>query len=536
AHGAVMVQYGQSQVLCTAVGANSPGRLPFFPLTANYVENQWAAGQIPGGYFKREGKPSTKATLTSRLIDRPCRPLFDDGYAAGRFETQIIAWVLSADRINDTDVLSITGCSAALMLSDIPWNGPLAGVRIGLVDGDFIANPTFEQREESLMDVVIAVSTDAIVMVEGEALEVPESVMLEALEFGQESVQELLALQIEMARSAGKEKRVHAPPEIDAGVLKEAKKYLRNRIGKTLSIPEKTARYKAQDALRTAYIDALKAKFDDEDKVDDIKDAFEKIKKDTMRRSVVKTKTRIDGRQPDEIRDISVEVGVVPRSHGSALFTRGETQALVTTTLGTERDAQRIDSLEGDVTRQFMLHYNFPPFCVGEARPMRSTSRRELGHGMLAERALTATLPDLKKDFKYTLRLVSDVLMSNGSSSMASVCGGSLAMMDAGVPSKAATAGIAMGLIKEGKDIVILSDILGDEDHMGDMDFKVCGTAKGITAFQLDTKIAGISRETMTDALNQARAGIDHILGIMNETIAEPRKDFAPNAPRIETM
>jgi polyribonucleotide nucleotidyltransferase len=528
AHGAVVVQYGDSQVLCTAVADSKPKDVPFLPLTVNYQENFWAAGKIPGGYLKREGRPSDKATLTSRLIDRPCRPLFPEGW---NFESQLIAWVISADRVNDTDVLGITGCSAALMISDIPWAGPLAGVRVGMIDGEFVANPTFAQRSRSEMDIVLAISPDAIVMVEGQANAVPESVMLEALEFGQESVKDVLALQLDLAKAVGKEKRTHEPPSFDGDIMGAAEKFLKKKIVEVVTIPDKTERYRAQDELKKELVASLSKKF--EGREDEIKEAFGKIKKNTVRQRVAKTGDRIDGRRPDEIRPISVEVGIVPRAHGSALFTRGETQALVTTTLGTEKDQQRVDMLEGDTNRPFMLHYNFPPFSVGEARFLRGTSRRELGHGTLAERALTPTLPVLHVDFPYTVRVVSDVLMSNGSSSMASVCGGSLAMMDAGVPIKDATAGVAMGLIKEGDDIVILSDILGDEDHLGDMDFKVCGTADGITAFQLDTKIAGITRETMANALSQARAGIDHILGKMNAVISEPRSDVSEIAPRI---
>lgn len=528
ANGSVVVQYGESQVLCTAVSGDTRPDLGFFPLTVNYQENQWAAGNIPGGYFKREARPSTKATLSSRLIDRPCRPLFADGYKA---ETQLMAWVISADRINDTDVLGITGCSAALMISDIPWNGPLAGVRVGLVDGKFVANPTFEQRLRSTMDVILAISPDAIVMVEGEAQQLPVSVMVEALEFGQEAVQDMLKLQIELARQLGKEKMVVEPKTVSPEAIKLIEKAAGDKIAASVQIKDKKERGKTGKAIKQETIAALTES--NPELVDSFGDAFDKVRKSVSRNMVIKTGRRIDGRKSDEIRQIDCQIGLLPRAHGSALFTRGETQALVSITLGTEKDAQTVDGLEGTTTNSFMLHYNFPPFCVGEVRQLRGTSRRELGHGMLAERALTASLPELKKAFPYTVRVVSDVLGSNGSSSMASVCGGSLAMMDAGVPVSTATAGIAMGLIKEGEDIVVLSDILGDEDHFGDMDFKVCGTAAGITAFQMDTKITGVSFETMTNALEQARRGLDHILGIMNKTIKEARQDLAPNAPRI---
>ena len=530
AGGSVVIQCGDSQVLCTAT-AGRVKDLPFFPLTCDYVENQWAAGEIPGGYFRREGRPGEKATLTSRLIDRPSRPLFADGYIN---ETQLIGWVISADLVHDTDVLAITGCSAALMLSDIPWNGPVAGVRVGRVDGEFIANPTFEERERSEMDIIMAVTPKAIVMVEGEAHEVSEDVMADALEFGQNAVQDVLNLQLRLAEQVGKAKREVTPKVIDADILSEVERGWKKKITKAVTIADKQERYGALDELEDEAVAKLSEKYPEQ--TGDIKDAFGKIKKTAVRGMVVKSKKRIDGRGPKDIRDITVEAGLLPRAHGSALFTRGETQALVSVTLGTEKSAQRLDTLEGDVTKNFMLHYNFPPFSVGEARMLRGTSRRETGHGMLAERALTAALPKLGEEFPYTVRVVSDTLESNGSSSMAAVCGGSLAMMDAGVPVKAPTAGIAMGLIKEGDDVVILSDILGDEDHLGDMDFKICGTAKGITAFQLDTKIEGLSRETMQEALQQAKEGRDHILGIMNELLSEPRKDLKPNAPRIVTI
>lgn len=526
AGGSVVVQYGDSQVLCTAT-AGGVRDMGFFPLMCDYQENQWAAGNIPGGYFKREGRQSAKATLTSRLIDRPIRPLFPDEY---QNETQLVAWVISADRVNDTDVISITGCSAALMLSDIPFNGPVAGVRVGRVDGTFIANPTFEQRENSEMDIVLAITPTAIVMVEGEANEVPEATMIDALEFGQAAVQEVLEMQIRLRAAVGKPKRALVPLKDISDVVNDVEKKFGKKILEAQSIHDKGLRYATTDALKDEVVAAFATKYSDREA--DIKDAFGKIKKDVVRKAILVGK-RIDGRGPRDIRPITIECGLLPRSHGSALFTRGETQALVSVTLGTEKDAQRLDTLEGDETKQFLLHYNFPAFSVGEVKPFRSTGRREIGHGFLAERALTASLPNLKGEFPYTIRIVSDVLESNGSSSMASVCGGSLALMDAGVPTTRPTAGIAMGLIKEGDDIVVLTDILGDEDHLGDMDFKVCGTERGITAFQLDTKIEGISRQTMADALQQAKEARDHILAKMNAVLAEPRKDLSQNAPRI---
>jgi polyribonucleotide nucleotidyltransferase len=527
AGGSVVVQYGESQVLCMAT-AGRVKPLPFFPLVCDYVENQWAAGAIPGGYFRREAKPSSKATLTSRLIDRPCRPLFPEDF---KNETQLIAWVISADRINDTDIHGITGCSAALMISDVPWDGPVAGVRVGRVAGEFVANPTFEQRENSDIDLVMAVTPDAIVMVEGLADVVPEAIMIDALDFGRESVQDLLKLQLTMAKALGKEKMTFPVPEKNTKALKAVDKAFHKRILEAVTVKDKIARYKGLDALKDEVVAAFADDFPDQE--GDIKEAFGDLKKNIVRSMVLKESVRLDGRALDEVRDITVEVGLLPKSHGSCLFTRGETQALASVTLGTEKAAQRLDTLEGDLRKSFMLHYNFPPFCVGEVRMMRGTSRREVGHGFLAERALTAGLPDQESEFPYTIRVVSDVLESNGSSSMASVCGGSLAMMDAGVPLKHATAGIAMGLIKEGDDVAILSDILGDEDHLGDMDFKVCGTADGITAFQLDTKIKGLSRDTMVDALLQAQKGRQHILEIMDRVLDQARHDLSPNAPRI---
>ncbi len=531
ANGSVVVQFGDCMVLCTATAGGLRPDLPFFPLIADYVENFWAAGSIPGGYFKREGRPGPKATKTCRLIDRPCRPLFPEGYMNN---TQLMAWVISADKVYDTDILALTGCSAALLISDIPWNGPIAGVRVGRVDGKFIAHPSFEQRENSDLDLVMAVKDDSIVMVEGKALEVPEGEVIEALEFGRESVQDVLDLQKTLAREIGKETMDFAKPERDEELYAAVAKACDDKIDSAIRVPEKFKRRNALDTLQDEVVTQLSETY--EGREGELKDAFGEVKKKTMRQMVTTSKIRIDGRGPSDIRDITCEVGLLPRVHGSALFTRGETQALVTATLGTERDARRVDSLEGDFTKPFMLHYNFPPFCVGEAKPLRGTSRREQGHGMLAERALKPALPDLEKEFPYTVRIVSDTLESNGSSSMAAVCGGSLAMMDAGVPVKKATAGIAMGMIQEDDEIVVLSDILGDEDHMGDMDFKVTGTEDGITAFQLDTKIEGVTKETMTEALMQAREGRIHILNVMNEALAAPRKDLSANAPRIVTV
>ncbi len=531
ANGSVLVQYGDCQVLCTATSGGLRPDLPFFPLMCDYVENFWAAGAIPGGYFKREGKPGPKATKTSRLIDRPSRPLFPDDYMNN---TQLIAWVLSADKVYDTDILAVTGASTALMISDIPWNGPVAAVRVGRLDGEFIAHPTFEQREASDLDLVMAVRNDTIVMVEGKAKEVPENEMVEALEFGRESVSDVLALQHKLAEEIGKDTMDYVKRGTNPEVVEAVQKATGDKMDSVIRIEERAKRKAALSELKSEVMESLSDDFSDAS--DDIEDAFDKTKKNALRQRVVNEGIRMDGRKADEVRDITCEVGLIPKAHGSALFTRGETQALVTATLGTERDARRMDTLEGDISKGFMLHYNFPPFCVGEAKPLRGTSRREQGHGMLAERALKPSLPDQDSEFPYTIRVVSDILESNGSSSMASVCGGSLAMMDGGVPLSHATTGIAMGLIKEGDDYAVLTDILGAEDHMGDMDFKICGTAKGITAFQLDTKIEGVTKELMSEALEQAKAGRLHILDIMNESLAKPRKDLSPNAPRIVTV
>ncbi len=530
ANGSVVVQFGDCMVLCTATSGGLRPDLPFFPLMCDYQENFWAAGSIPGGYFKREGKPGTKATKTSRLIDRPVRPLFPDDYMNN---TQCIAWVVSADKVYDTDVLAVTGASAALLVSDIPWNGPVAATRVGRIDGEFITHPTFEQREESDLDLVMGVRGDSIVMVEGKADEVPEAEMVEALEYGRESVQDVLDLQLKLAREVGKEPMDYVKKGLDDSVVDAVAEATEDKLESVITIAERDERKDKLSALKNEVVEELG---EDGYEQDDVEEGFDKVKKQAIRQRVVDSGIRIDGRQTDEVRDVTCEVGLVPKAHGSALFTRGGTQALVTSTLGTERDQKRMDTLEGDYKKDFMLHYNFPPFSVGEAKPLRSTSRRELGHGMLAEGALKPALPDQTEEFPYTIRVVSDVLESNGSSSMASVCGGSLAMMDAGVPLKHATTGIAMGLINEGDDFVVLTDILGQEDHMGDMDFKICGTKEGITAFQLDTKIEGVSKELMSEALDQAREGRLEILDVMNEALSAPRKDLSPNAPRMVSI
>ena len=528
ANGSVRVEYGNSQVLCTATDGG-PKDLPFFPLLCDYVENFWSAGSIPGGYFKREGKPGDKATLTSRLIDRPCRPLFPDGYER---DTQLVAWVLSADKVNDTDVLSITGASTALMISDIPWDGPIAGLRVGQVDGEFVANPTFEQREDSPMDLVMAVNEDSIVMVEGEGEEVKEQTLADAMEFGHEAAQGVIDLQKRLADEIGREKMTFEAPETDPELEEDVRELAAGPIRDAFTIEDKLEREDAIDDAKAAVVQKLADEYPDSSE-DAIEGAFKDVQKELMRDKISTSGTRIDGRELTDVRPLDIEVGLLPEVHGSALFTRGETQALVTSTLGTED--LRVDSLEDDYEKSFFMHYNFPDFSVGETAPFRSTSRRETGHGMLAERSLKPVMPNLD-DFPYTVRVVSDILESNGSSSQASVCGGSLALMDAGVGIQKAVSGVAMGLIKDGDDAHILTDIMGVEDFMGDMDFKIAGTRDGVTAFQLDTKISGLSMDTLVEALEQSNDARMHILDAMDDVISEPREDLSPKAPRIVTI
>jgi polyribonucleotide nucleotidyltransferase len=529
--GSVVIRYGDSMVLVTAVAGTSvrPG-IDFMPLTCDYLEKTSAAGKIPGGYFKREGRLTEHEVLTARLIDRPSRPLFPKGW---RFDSQVIATVLSADRENPTDILAMTGASAALHLSDIPWAGPYAGVRVGRINGEFIVNPTFVQRQTSEIDVIVAASRDAIVMVEGGMAEVSETVLIDALMFGHKAAQPLIDLQEKLRAAVGKPKRVFAPPAKDPAIVARVADLAAVKIKSAMAIREKHERYAALDAVGSEVIDSLKGEFEGRDP--EVKEAFESAKKKNLRELVLDTGKRIDGRAPVDIRQITCEVGVLPRTHGSSLFTRGETQALVTSTLGTKQDAQHIEGLTHEIEKRFMLHYNFPPFSTGEVKPLRGASRRETGHGNLAERALARVLPS-EADFPYTIRIVSEILESNGSSSMASVCGGSLSLMDAGVPIATPVAGIAMGLIKEGDRVAILSDILGDEDHLGDMDFKVCGTKKGVTAVQMDIKIQGLTRQILEQALNQARDGRVFILGKMGESLVGARPELNQFAPRIFTL
>jgi polyribonucleotide nucleotidyltransferase len=531
AGGSALVRAGDSVVLVTATAQSTPREsVDFLPLTVDYQEKTFAAGKIPGGFFKREGKPSEKEVLTSRLIDRPLRPLFPKAWHC---ETQIVATVLSAERDNDPDMLALCGASAALMVSDIPFAGPIAGVRLGRLDGKFVVNPTSDQLESSDINLIVAGSRDGIVMVEGGASVVPDDVMLEALFAAHEALQPILNLQLELQKALGKPKRAAVEAPSNAVLEKRVEQVATPLLKAALDTKEKLERATKFDEAKSATIAALATEFPGEEKA--ISGHFSHLKHDAVRQMIVKQRKRLDGRDLVTVRPISCEVGFLPRAHGSALFTRGETQALVATTLGTTGDQQRIDALLGETFKKFMLHYNFPPFSVGEVKFLRGPSRRDIGHGALAERAISPILPN-GDEFPYTVRIVSEVLESNGSSSMATVCGAALSLLDAGVKVKAPVAGIAMGLIKEGESFAVLSDILGDEDHLGDMDFKVAGTAEGVTALQMDIKIAGVSREVMRTALEQAKAGRLHILGEMAKALAAPRESMSPYAPRITTI
>jgi polyribonucleotide nucleotidyltransferase len=531
ADGAVVVRYGDTMVLVTAVASGSvrPG-VDFMPLTVDYLEKTSAAGRIPGGYFKREGRMTEVEVLTSRIIDRPSRPLFPKGW---RFDTQVICMVISSDRENCSDVLAMVGASCSLHISDIPWAGPYAGVRVARLAGQFVVNPTFSQRAEADLDLVVAANRDAIVMVEGNGAEVSEDVIVDALMFAHQAAQPLLDLQEKLRAAVGKPKRAFTSPVKDPAIVSRVSAIANEKISAAMSIRDKHERYGALDAAGAQTGEILTPEFPE--RAGEIKEAYESAKKKHLRELVLDTKRRIDGRATNDIRAITCEVGVLPRPHGSSLFTRGETQALVTVTLGTSQDTQHIEGLVGDVEKRFLLHYNFPPFSTGETKPLRGSSRRETGHGHLAEKALARMLPP-EKDFPYVVRIVSEILESNGSSSMASVCGGSLALLDAGIPIKTPVAGIAMGLIKEGERVAILSDILGDEDHLGDMDFKICGTKAGVTAVQMDIKIQGLTREILDAALRQAKEGRLFILGKMNEALAAPREEMSLFAPRIHTL
>ena len=532
ADGAVVATYGDSVILATAVAAQTvkPG-VNFLPLTVDYQERAYAAGKIPGGYFKREGRPSEKEVLTSRLIDRPIRPLFPEGYY---YETQVIASVLSADKTGTTDIVSIIAASAALAVSSIPFEKPVAGVKIGRLNGQFIVNPDLETLDSGDLNLVVAGTEDAVMMVEAGANELPESVMLDAIELAHAEIKKIVAAIHALRREAGKPKRTVEVETVDPALIEQVRGLVIGAMREAILIPDKLARQERLDEICDEAAERLKSE-EDPKREHFVRLAFEQIEYHEVRHSILERGVRADGRGTTDIRPITCEVGILPRTHGSALFTRGETQSLAVATLGTTEDEQRIDALEGEYSRAFMLHYNFPPFSVGEAKPLRSPGRREVGHGALAERALKAVIPG-KQAFPYTLRLVSDVLESNGSSSMASVCGGTLALMDAGVPIKEPVAGIAMGLIKEGDRAVVLSDILGLEDHLGDMDFKVTGTKNGVTALQMDIKIGGITPALMRQALEQARLGRLHILDKMLSALSAPRTNLSPFAPRIFTL
>jgi polyribonucleotide nucleotidyltransferase len=531
ASGSVVVRCGETVVLITAV-SEKQGRegIDFFPLTVDYLEMTYAAGKIPGGFFKREGRPTEKEILTARFIDRPVRPLFPKGFNC---ETQIIATVLSSDGENDPDILAISGASAALHVSDIPFLGPVGAVRVGRVDGILVVNPSPLEDVYSDLNLTVVASRSGIVMVEGGANRLPEKLILEAIFKAQEEISKILTAQEELREKAGKPKREVEPPQEDTELIAEIKNKWGDAIEKAIAVPAKLERYAAQGSIFDEVMESLGE--DAEARRMEVRGYMDKIEGEYLRKMILEKNERIGGRSFTQIRDISCEVSLLPRTHGSALFTRGETQALVVVTLGTSSDEQKIESLEGSSYKSFILHYKFPPFCVGEVKFLRGPSRREVGHGALAERALAYLLPD-DDDFPYTIRIVSEILESNGSSSMATVCGSSLALMDAGIPVEEPVAGIAMGLLKEGDRLVVLSDIIGDEDHHGDMDFKVTGTTNGVTALQMDIKIEGITQEIMEKALYQAKEGREHVLKEMSKAISKPRDEVSPYAPRIVIM
>ncbi|MFL0805001.1 MAG: polyribonucleotide nucleotidyltransferase [Agarilytica sp.] len=533
ATGAVVVTLGKTSVLCTVVGAKeaSPGQ-DFFPLSVHYQERAYSAGKIPGGFFKREGRPSEKETLTSRLIDRPIRPLFPKGFLN---EVQVVCMVISADKNEDPDIAAMIGTSAALAISGIPFNGPIGCARVGYSeDAGYLLNPTYSVLKDSELDMVVAGTKDAVLMVESEANELPEDIMLGAVLYAHQEMQSVVHAINELVKDAGKERWVWEAPAVNQALVDAVKNDFEDSIGVAYRITDKAKRYDRLSELRSQAIAQLAGE-GAEFSSDDVKGIFAKVEKQIVRSRVVAGEPRIDGRDGKTVRPLQVEVGVLPRVHGSALFTRGETQALVVATLGSARDAQIIDALEGERRDPFMLHYNFPPYSVGECGRMGGTGRREIGHGRLARRGVAAMLPK-EDEFPYTMRVVSEITESNGSSSMASVCGSSLALMDAGVPIKAPVAGIAMGLVKEDNGFAVLTDILGDEDHLGDMDFKVAGTADGLTALQMDIKIEGITEEIMEIALEQALSARLHILSEMNKVIAAPRQELSDTAPQFHTM
>ena len=534
AAGSALVRFGDTMVLAAVTVSPNISTLPFFPLTVEYREKTYAAGKIPGGFLKREGRPSDKEILASRLIDRSIRPLFPEGF---KNEVQVFVTVLSADQENDADILGVVAASTALSLSPVPWNGPLGAVRVGRVEGNWILNPTFQQLEFSTIDLVVSGSADSIVMVEGGSLEVSEAEILEALKVAQKGIRDTIGLERQLMDKAGsKPKKMEwTKAEVDSELQGRAQNAAEEAMAQAINAADKATRSAGVKGVKDQALSTLLAEYPERGR--EISNHLEDIEYRVMRKQVLERSERVDGRDLDTIRPISVETGVLPRTHGSALFTRGQTQALVSVTLGTTDDEQRIDSIDvaGETTKSFMLHYNFPPYSTGEVKMIRGTSRREIGHGALAERALQPLLPQYE-DFPYTLRVVSEVLESNGSSSMATVCGGSLALMDAGVPMKASCAGVAMGLIKEGDKVAILTDILGSEDHLGDMDFKVAGTERGITSIQMDIKIEGLDLRIMEQALEKARKGRLHILKEMAKALPGPRTELSKYAPRIFTM
>jgi polyribonucleotide nucleotidyltransferase len=534
ADGSCTVQFGETIVLCTAVAQDTPTHLPFFPLTIEYRERTYAAGKIPGGYIKREGRPSEKEILSARLTDRPLRPLFPDGFA---HETQVFIYVISADQENDADVIALTGASLALNMSRIPFQEPVAAVRIGRIQGQWVLNPTFQQLDYSDVDIVVAGSENAILMVEGGSLEVPEEDIADALIVAHEGIKELVRIQREALAEIGERPAIMAwsPKEMQPSLVERVEAFATERVRKALQIGDKAERNLAMATIKNETSEEVKDLLDEGQ--GDLGSLFKDIEKREMREMILTTGKRSDGRGTDEVRPITIELGMLPRAHGSALFTRGQTQSLGVLTLGTPQDEQKSETVDFAMaqSKSFMLHYNFPPFSTGEVKRIMGTSRREIGHGALAERALAAVLPPYE-EFPYTIRIVSDILESNGSSSMASVCSGSLAMMDAGVPVRAPVAGVAMGLIKEGDRVAVLTDILGVEDALGDMDFKVAGTREGVTSIQMDIKIEGLTVEIMREALQRAHRARLHILDVMEQAIAEPRTELSPYAPRIITL
>lgn len=533
ANAAVMVRYGDTSVLCTVTASSEPKDLDFFPLTVNYEERLYAVGKIPGGFIKREGRPSEKAILSSRLTDRPIRPLFPEGF---RNDVQVLNLVMSVDQDCSPEIAAMIGTSAALSISDVPFSGPIGGVVVGRIGGEFIVNPTIAQQEESDIYLVVAGTKDAIMMVEAEANEVPEEIMLEAIMFGHEEIRSIVAKIEELVEIAGKEKMAVKLHAVNADVNAEVRSFAHGRLVEAVKIAEKHARQDAIDAINNETVEVFTEKYiETPELIADVKEVLHDIVKEEVRRLITHEKVRPDGRKLNEIRPIECDTSLLPRTHGSGLFTRGQTQALSVCTLGALGDVQILDGIDLTETKRFMHHYNFPPFSVGEARPLRAPGRREIGHGALGERALSKVIPN-ETEFPYTIRLVSEVLESNGSTSQASICASTLAMMDAGVPIKAPVAGVAMGLIKDGEHVSILTDIQGMEDHLGDMDFKVAGTAEGVTAIQMDIKIDGIDRKILQEALEQAKEGRMFILGKMMEAISKPRESLSQYAPKIIIM